>query len=136
MIVARVNITSDQMVIIALMFFAMIKIIWLFGLPYAMTYEYLKYRKSHGWSIMPLFEFPFILLAIWGVYKTNQEGLLSPLSIALWGFGLSLLAHLHLLFIWPIIGIVCIKILKIRPPDEPEEWDRAATKQSERNTQL
>lgn len=124
MIVIKASLSSDQALILVFLFFAMVKIVWLFGVPYAMTYEYLKHGKTHGWSIMPLFEVPPLLLAIVIAYKTNQTGWLSPGNIALWGFGLSLLAHLHLLFIWPVIGIVCIKILRITPPPDDEDEDQ------------
>lgn len=78
-----------------------LKVIWNFGLPYAMMRE-----KHRGWSIFPVIESIPLLLAIGVSWLTSQGGVLSPTTLAVWGFGGILASYLHLAFGALIYGFV------------------------------
>lgn len=78
-----------------------IKVIWNFGLPYAMMRE-----KRHGWSIFLLIEAVPLLAATLISFVTQQQGAFAPGGIAVWGLAAIVASYIHLVFVALLHGIV------------------------------
>jgi len=89
-------------IIIALMIIIAIKVIWNFGLPYAMGAD----KSGRGWSIFPLIEFIPLLMAILVAWVTCQNGNFTTKNLLIYGGGAIVVSYLHFCVIAVIFGII------------------------------
>ena len=82
-----------------------IKVIWNFGVPYAMLVEFVR-GKQQSWSIFQFVEVLPLLVAIVISFLRRESGMLSPTNLAIWGFGAIFASYVHMFIVPGVCGIL------------------------------
>ena len=86
-----------SLVVLILLVLTALKVIWNFGLPYAM----LRHPEKEGWSIFPLIEILPLLVALMISWASGLEGLLDVRSVGWIGCIAIVASYVHL-FLAPV----------------------------------